>query len=186
MRAIRPDIDWVSLAELGMEDEPPEDADTFDGNALFKATWAWERTGLMSLADDSGLEVEALGGLPGVHSRRFSVEATAEANNRLLLDKLRGESNRGARFRCVLALVDAAGGRTVEGQCLGQIGVELSGKGGFGYDPLFYADDGNGLSFAELSASHKNAISHRGRALVRLGELLVPPSRDDQGHDERG
>jgi XTP/dITP diphosphohydrolase len=173
-RAIRPDIDWVSLGDLGVEDEPPEDADTFDGNAAMKASWSWARTGLPSLADDSGLEVDALGGLPGVRSRRFHPDATAASNNRLLLERLAGVSRRTARFRCVLALADERGVATVEGRCEGVIGLAPAGSGGFGYDPLFIADGGQGRSFGELPADVKNALSHRAKALLRLGDLLVP------------
>lgn len=159
-------LDWPELPE------PPEDEPTFEGNALSKARFIHDRTGLPVLADDSGLEVDALGGAPGVHSKRFSPEATGPANNALLLARLRGVTERQARFRCVLAYVDGEVARTVDGRCEGRIAESPRGEHGFGYDPLFLPNEAPGRSMAELSMAEKNAISHRGRAFQRLAELI--------------
>jgi XTP/dITP diphosphohydrolase len=162
----------VSLADLGFTDDPPETCDTFLGNALQKARYVFERTGQISVADDSGLEVAALGGAPGVHSKRFSREQTAEANNRLLLERMKGITRRHARFRCVIAVVGPELERWAEGSCEGTIGQEPRGTGGFGYDPLFWPTERPGQTLAELSMADKNLISHRGRAFRQLPVLL--------------
>ena len=154
--------------------EPPETGDTFEANALQKARFVHERTGGLVMADDSGIEVDALGGAPGVHSKRFSDEATAAANNALLLDELEGVDDRTARFRCVLALVGPGFERTCDGRCEGRIGHTLRGDGGFGYDPLFLPDEAPGRTMAELTMDEKNTISHRGRAFRQLPALLQP------------
>ncbi len=161
-----------SLADLGLDLDPPETGSTFEANALQKARYVFEHTGQATVADDSGIEVDALDGAPGVYSKRFSPEATAEANNRLLLERLADANDRTARFRCVIAVVDGRGERYASGACEGQIATELSGEGGFGYDPLFLPDEAVGRSMAELSAAEKNAISHRGRAFRQLPGLL--------------
>jgi XTP/dITP diphosphohydrolase len=152
--------------------ELPETGDTFVANALQKARFVFEHTGITALADDSGLEVDALGGAPGVYSKRFSPEGIDAANNRLLLERLAGVTKRTARFRCVLALVGPDGERTAEGRCEGTIAMAPSGAGGFGYDPLFLPFDAPGRAMAELAMDEKNAISHRGRALVHLPSML--------------
>ena len=152
--------------------ELPETGDTFVANALQKARFVYEHTGIAALADDSGLEVDALGGAPGVYSKRFSPESTDAANNRLLLERLAGVTERTARFRCVLALVGPDRERTAEGRCEGTIAMAPSGAGGFGYDPLFLPLDAPGRAMAELTMDEKNAISHRGRALVHLPLML--------------
>ena len=161
-----------TLADLDHHDEVPETGDTFVANALQKAHHVHALTGLPCVADDSGLEVDGLDGRPGVHSKRFSPEATAAANNALLLQQLVDGADRTARFRCVLALVGLGEPRTVEGACEGRIAHTMSGEGGFGYDPLFLPDETPGRSMAELSADEKNAISHRGRAFRQLPGLL--------------
>jgi len=177
VRRILADLDVTvqSLDDLGLDLDPPETGDTFEANALQKARYVHERTGQPTVADDSGLEVDGLGGRPGVHSKRFSPEATAEANNALLLASLGPEADRTARFRCVVAVVDTHGERTASGACEGRIATELSGAGGFGYDPLFLPDEAPGRSMAELSMDAKNAISHRGRAFRALPSLLERP-----------
>ncbi len=153
-----------------------EDAPTFAGNAEKKARAALAASGAPSLADDSGLEVDALGGEPGVRSARWAGEPCDDAaNNRKLLRALDGvpDERRGARFRCALAFVDADG--TVlraEGTCEGRIGHAPRGSGGFGYDPLFIVD-GDGRTMAELAPDEKNRISHRARALGKLAEALA-------------
>ncbi len=166
------DLELQTLAELGFAEDPPETQDTFAGNALQKARFVYERTGLACVADDSGVEVDALDGAPGVHSKRFSPSQTFEANNQLLLDKLEGVANRRARYRCVIAVVGPSGERTAEGRVEGTIGTAPHGEGGFGYDPLFWPDEAPGRSMAELTMEEKNAISHRGRAFRQLPGLL--------------
>lgn len=145
-----------------------EDGNTFEENAAKKAVALARATGQWALADDSGLEVEALGGAPGVHSAVFAGEPRDDqANNRKLLDALRGVSNRRARFRAVLALASPSGRvETVEGVCEGRIAWEPRGSGGFGYDPLF-VPEGYDKTFAEMTPAEKNALSHRGRAVAR-------------------
>ena len=156
-----------------MPDDLPEDGDNFVDNALQKARFVAAAAGLPALADDSGLEVEALGWGPGVYSKRYSVAGTDEANNQKLLAELGERPSRRARYRCVLALALPDGKEaSVDGLCEGHIGYEHLGEGGFGYDPLFWPDDAPGRTMAELTQAQKNAISHRGRALRRLGELL--------------
>lgn len=168
----------VAVEVLGLDAFPelpeiPEDEDTFEGNALAKARFAAARTGLLTLADDSGLEVDALGGAPGVRSKRFSPEATAASNNRLLLTRLDGATDRRARFVCALAAVHGGAEAVLRGTCEGAILTAPRGDGGFGYDPLFAPDATPGRAMAELSAAEKNAISHRGNALAQLDGLLA-------------
>jgi len=159
--------DWPALPE------PPETQDTFTGNALQKARFVYERTGIMAVADDSGLVVDALGGQPGVRSKRWTPEATAQSNNRHLLSALDGITTRTARFVCAMAVVWSGGERVIEGYCEGSIAMALRGAGGFGYDPLFLPDARPGQTMAELSAADKNAISHRGQAFTHLPGLLA-------------
>jgi XTP/dITP diphosphohydrolase len=175
-----PGVQLVGADEVsGLPEEVVEDADTFAGNAVKKARELCAASGLWTLADDSGLEVDALGGEPGVRSARYAGEpSNAAANNARLLRALAGVGNRAARFRCVLALA-APDGRiwTVDGRCEGRIGLAEAGCGGFGYDPLFIPD-GHRLTFAELPAAEKNRISHRGAALAAAvqawGDWLKP------------
>jgi XTP/dITP diphosphohydrolase len=143
-----------------------EDGDTLQANAVKKAVEIANATGCWALADDSGLEVDALGGAPGVYSARYAGEPCSyEANNEKLLRELLGKEDRSARFRTVIALSDPDGNvRTVEGSCPGKIIEELRGTNGFGYDPLFMPQ-GCSETFAELSSEVKNRISHRARAL---------------------
>lgn len=161
-----------SLDDVDLDLDPPETGLTFEDNALQKARFVHERTGLPCVADDSGIEVDALGGAPGVHSRRFSPEATDEANNHLLLERLHGVTDRRARFRCVLALVAPGFERTAEGRCEGRIAEAARGAYGFGYDPIFLPDERPGRSMAELTMVEKNAISHRSRAFSQLPALV--------------
>ncbi len=172
-------LELVRPADVGCESfHVVEDGATFEDNALLKARAAYAATGLMALADDSGLEVDALGGLPGVRSARFAGEQASDAdNNALLLRELEDvdESARTARFRCALALVvpwqDAP--LFTAGSCEGQLQRSPRGSGGFGYDPLFVANASAGLSLAELDDAAKNALSHRGAAV----RALVPQLR---------
>ncbi|MGI6604693.1 MAG: XTP/dITP diphosphatase [bacterium] len=153
-----------------------EDASTFRENALKKARATFTFTGLPSLADDSGLEVDALGGLPGVQSHRFAgPQGDDTANNAKLLTLLQGlpPEKRTARFRAVLALVWGEGKElTVDGTCEGVILEKERGSGGFGYDPLFYLPERD-LTMAEMDLQDKNAVSHRGKAIQRLSGLLT-------------
>ena len=158
-------------------DAPPdvtEDADTLDGNARKKARAFYEHTGLPALADDTGLEVAALDGGPGVHTARFAgPDATPDDNKRRLLDVMEGVEDRRARFRTVAALVEDDGTmRTFEGICSGTITTEPQGDGGFGYDPLFLPD-GRDQTFAEMPPETKNQISHRRKALDAVRQFLT-------------
>lgn len=166
-----PGVQVVGLDRWPELPEPPEDHDSFRDNALQKARFVHQRLGLPVVADDSGLEVDALGGAPGVRSKRFTPQATAASNNARLLAELTGVQDRRARFRCVLALVTDRGEATADGTCEGRIAQAPRGDAGFGYDPLFLPDDHPGATLAELSADQKNAISHRGRAFRQLPAL---------------
>ncbi len=170
------------LEELGIEllssldfpelEEVDEDQPTLEGNALKKARYVYQRTGFPSLSDDTGLEVDALNGSPGVYSARYAgEEATYQDNVQKLLSEMSGKESRTARFRTVLALVDETKEYTFEGICEGVILEEQRGDNGFGYDPVF-RPEGFDLSFAELDVSVKNRISHRGRAIQQFVEFL--------------
>lgn len=162
----------VGLVDIGCTADIPENADTFAGNALAKALYVREHYGLACIADDSGLEVDALGGRPGVFSARFAGEHDSDANNALLLRLMKGVKNRAARFRCVVCFMDEAGdAHYFEGKVEGEILDGMQGGGGFGYDPLF-RPLGWKKSFGEASADEKNAVSHRGRAVEALRMYL--------------
>ena len=165
-------IEVVGLGHLGDLPEIPEDQDSFEGNALQKARFIHARTGELCVADDSGLEVDSLDGAPGVRSKRFTPEATAESNNRHLLQTMSDIDERSARFRCAIAVVGPTGEATSSGACEGHIATTPSGEGGFGYDPLFMPADFPGQSMAELTSAEKNSVSHRGRAFRQLPVLL--------------
>lgn len=163
----------VTLREVGITEDIPETGQTLDENASQKARYVWERTGLDCFADDTGLEVEALGGAPGVRSARYATDGhDFAANNRKLLAELEGVSNRRARFRTVISLIEGGVERQVEGIVEGVIAESESGNEGFGYDPLFIPD-GYDRTFADMSAEEKNAISHRARAVANLVKLLA-------------
>lgn len=165
-----------SLGDYPTMPETVEDGETFQQNAIKKAREAAQFTGILALADDSGLEVDYLKGLPGVHSARFAGEPKDDAaNNRKLLELMQGVpwEKRTARFRCVMALCTPQGEIfTSDGSCEGYILEELKGKGGFGYDPLFYIPDYD-QTFAELDIEIKNKISHRGKALSGALNILT-------------
>ena len=167
-----PGWDLVPLSAFPQIPDPPETADSFEGNALQKARFVFERTGLPSIADDSGLEVDALGGAPGVHSKRYTPQAVAETNNARLLSELQGVADRSARFVCALALVTSHGERAWRGTVEGRIGHQPRGEQGFGYDPLFLPDAAPGRSMAELAPHEKDSISHRGMALQALPQVM--------------
>lgn len=172
------DLEVVTLNEFPDAPEVEEDGLTFQENAIKKAREIARFTGCLTLADDSGLEVDALGGRPGVFSARFAGEPSDdERNNQKLLDMLQGipAQERTARFRCVIAIASPDGRvETTEGTCDGRIGFFPRGQGGFGYDPLFIPD-GFKQTFAELSSEVKNRISHRGKALQKASKLLRGP-----------
>lgn len=162
----------VTLKDVGITEDIPETGATLDENASLKARYVYECTGLDCFADDTGLEVEALDGAPGVHSARYATDGhDFKANNRKLLSELSGTDNRRARFRTVISLIRDGIEQQVEGTVEGRIATEESGCEGFGYDPLFIPD-GYDVTFAEMSADEKNAISHRGRAVAKLAEIL--------------
>jgi len=193
LRSLLSDLPFelVSYAEIvGERRMLSEDGDTFEANAVQKARAVCHATRLLSLADDSGLEVDALGGRPGVRSARFAHERATDAeNNAALLRALEDvdEGGRAARFRCVLALAspgeDAA--RVVEGRCEGSIARTPRGSGGFGYDPLFVVQDANGRAMAELAELEKNAISHRSRAVRALHPILLELVNQKLAESER-
>jgi len=181
MREIRKALKGLGLLILSLNHfsdipEVQEDGKTFTENALKKARFYSTYFDQLTLADDSGLEVEILKGMPGVHSARYSGErASAQENNQKLLREMEGipTSKRGARFRCVMALVSTDGRQTItEGVCRGRIGFKEVGKRGFGYDPLFILPH-YGKTMAQLSVEEKNRISHRGKALRRMRRVLA-------------
>ncbi len=166
-------VEVVSLAEAGLEGEILETANTLQGNALQKAQWVWERTHTDCFADDTGLEVDALGGAPGVYSARYAGEhCSFDDNIDKLLAALDGQSNRKADFRTVICLIENGKECYFEGRVDGQILSERHTNGeGFGYDPIFMPDR-FAVSFAEMPLDVKNRISHRGLAVAKLKEYL--------------
>ncbi len=166
------EFELVTLRECGITEEIPEDEPTLEGNARQKARYVYERTGMDCFADDTGLEVDALNGAPGVHSARYATdEHNFEANNRLLLENLRCATSRKAHFRTVIALILGGKEYLFEGRVEGEILHDSQGEEGFGYDPLF-SPDGYEKSFAQMTLDEKNRISHRGRAVQKLVEFL--------------
>lgn len=171
---VGPQFNVLSLADIGCDDDIPEDSPTLEGNAIQKARWVKERYGYDCFADDTGLEVNALNGAPGVRSARYAPGDghDSAANMNLLLHNLENVADRKARFRTVMALmIGTEPPRLFEGIVEGVILEAPRGKGGFGYDPVFMPD-GLDRSFAECSAEEKNAISHRGRATRALVTYL--------------
>ena len=165
-------FELVTLRECGITEDIPENEPTLEGNALAKARYVYSRTGLNCFADDTGLEVDALGGEPGVRSARYATDGhDDEANKRLLLERMQGVENRAAQFRTAVALIMDGEEYLFEGIVRGDIATEEHGEGGFGYDPLFFPE-GGAKTFAEISAEAKNEISHRGRAVRKLAEFL--------------
>lgn len=160
----------MSLREIGCHDDIPETADTFAGNAIQKARYIKEHYGYDCFADDSGLEVDALGGAPGVFSARYS-GGGSEANMEKLLHNLTEKNERGAQFRTVIALLVGEETHLFEGIVRGTIIHERRGEGGFGYDPIF-VPEGYDLTFAQLGSDVKNRISHRAKAVEKLAEYL--------------
>lgn len=175
------DFEVVSAAELGITDFPEEDGDSYQANALVKAKHVAKATGLPSLADDSGLEVDALDGAPGLHSARYGGKETSKERVALLLSELERTppGERKARFICSLALVTPAGDAIAfRGEAAGEISAVPHGKAGFGYDPVFFSHDLY-TTFAEANLEQKQAVSHRGRALGALMDWLESNEAED-------
>lgn len=165
-------VELLSLADIDCHDDIPETADTLEGNALIKARYIYDKYGCSCFADDTGLEVDALGGEPGVYSARYAGENNdSEANMRKLLQNLTGKSERSAQFRTVIALIIEGEEFLFDGIVRGRISEERMGSAGFGYDPIF-VPDGYEESFAQMAAEQKNAISHRSRAASALNDYL--------------
>ena len=163
----------VGLDDIGCAEEVPETSGTIEGNAIQKAEYVKAHYGVDCFADDTGLEVEALGGAPGVDTAFYAGPAKdADANMAKLLDALAGQDNRRAQFRTVIALTGRDGTCTFEGICTGAIAEERSGAEGFGYDPVF-RPDGEAVTFAEMEAVRKNALSHRGKAVRAMVKELT-------------
>lgn len=177
LRELLRDSAWDvrSIDDFGPVDEPEETEDSFEGNALLKARYYGEKFGVCCVADDSGIEVDALEGGPGVLSARYAGDVCTYAdNNEKMLHALNGvpEKDRGARFVCCAAFADTNGDSFVETGCVeGRIASECRGENGFGYDPLFIPE-GYNLTFGELNPEEKRAVSHRGRAFRNLSDRL--------------
>ena len=165
-------IDLVTLRDVGITDEAPEDGATFEANALQKARWYAQASGEWTLADDSGLEVAALNGAPGVYTRRYAgPNASDQQNYEKLLAETVGVADRSARFVCTMALIDpvTSSARTFRGECTGHLTTAPRGEFGFGYDPIFEVD---GRTMAERAPAEKDALSHRGRAATLVAAAL--------------
>ena len=176
------DIELVTLPDAGISDDIPENEPTLEGNAMHKARYVYERTGQPVFADDTGLEVDSLGGLPGVRSARFAgAQKDSDANIKKLLQMLEGSQNRKARFRTVIALIIDGTEYSFDGIVEGEIINEKRGKEGFGYDPVFVPEGGS-RTFAEMTLDEKSRLSHRARAFRKLKEFLsVRAVRDNKG-----
>lgn len=173
-------FDVKGLKDIGCNEDIPETADTLEGNALQKARYVYEKYGVDCFADDTGLEVDALGGAPGIYTARYGSlngygdSHDTNANINCLLDKLSGvgEEHRTARFRTVIALIRDGKEYTFDGIVEGRIVENLRGTDGFGYDPVFEVEQ-TGLTFAEMGPEQKNLLSHRGRATKKLVDFLI-------------
>lgn len=172
MEILPPEFELLSLNDIHCTDDIPETGDTLEANAAQKSFYIWNKYRINCFADDTGLEIEAIGNEPGVYSARYAGEDKSAAANMLkVLEKLEGETNRKAQFRCVISLIIEGKETQFEGVVKGKILKEKQGEAGFGYDPIF-VPDGYNQSFAEMSATDKNQISHRGRAVMKLVEYL--------------
>ena len=174
LAGVAPFVELLSVKDKGLTDFPPEEGSSYVENAAVKAVYAATQTGLPGLGDDSGLEVAALDGAPGLYSARFGGELTSDERLAYLLDKLEGvpDSARDARFVCALVLATPEGEtHTFWGECQGEITYSATGTSGFGYDPVFYSHDLH-KTFAEASETEKERVSHRGRAVAHLGRWL--------------
>jgi len=162
----------LSLEDIGCNVDIPETADTIEGNAILKARYVYEKYGFSCFADDTGLEIEALHGEPGVYSARYAgSQRNSEDNMGLVLANLRNETNRAAQFKTIIALHLGQEQYVFEGIVKGQITLEKRGENGFGYDPIFQPED-NLKTFAQMTLEEKAAISHRGRAVAKLIDFL--------------
>lgn len=176
IQAILTQYEILSLKDIGCTEEIPETADTIKGNAILKAKYVKEHYGYDCFADDTGLEVDALNGAPGVYSARYAGEAkNADNNMNKLLQELANKDNRKAHFTTVIAFIQGEEVFTFEGIVKGSITTEKIGDGGFGYDPIFQPE-GYQKTFAQLTGSEKNAISHRGLAVQQLAKFLQQKS----------
>ena len=165
-------IEVLSLNDINCHDDIPETADTLEGNALIKAKYIYDKFGVDCFADDTGLEVDVLGGEPGVYSARYAgEECNSEANMHKLLHNLTGKNNRDAQFRTVIALIIKGEEKLFNGIVKGKISNEKMGDAGFGYDPIFIPE-GFSESFAQMTSDMKNSISHRYRATEELSNYL--------------
>jgi len=165
-------IEILSLKDINCNEELPETNPTLQENALQKAKYVYQNYGFNCFADDTGLEIDALGGAPGVYSARYAGEdCSAEDNMKKVLDKLEGEKERSAKFRTVIALIIDGEETLFEGECKGSMTKTKSGVEGFGYDPIF-TPEGYELTFAEMSKDEKGFISHRGKAVEKLVNFL--------------
>ena len=173
LQALFPDgIEILSLIDINCNEELPETNPTLQENALQKAKYVYQNYGFNCFADDTGLEIDALGGAPGVYSARYAGEdCSAEDNMKKVLDKLEGENERSAKFRTVIALIIDGEETLFEGECKGSMTKTKSGVEGFGYDPIF-TPEGYELTFAEMSKDEKGFISHRGKAVEKLVNFL--------------
>ena len=173
LREIMPDhITILSLADIHCEGDIPETADTLEGNALIKAHYVYDRYGFDCFADDTGLEVEALNGGPGVHTARYAGESQdPDANMKKMIAEMQENTNRHARFRTVIALIEKGVEHLFTGIVDGEIATEPRGEQGFGYDPIFIPEQ-TGLTFAQMGEEGKNQISHRARAVGKLLDFL--------------
>lgn len=170
--AVGANIQLKSLTDINCSDDIPETRETLEGNALQKAEYIFDKYSINCFADDTGLEIDALNGEPGVYSARYAgPQREAEDNMAKVLELMKSETNRKARFRTVMALIIDDQKYLFEGVVEGQILSEKTGKDGFGYDPIFQPD-GYSLSFAEMSLADKNKISHRAKAVHKLVEFL--------------
>lgn len=161
-----------TLQDIGCDDDIPENQPDLAGNALQKARYVYEKYNVDCFADDTGLEIEALNGEPGVYSARYAgAEKSSDKNMDLVLEKLKDQSNRKAQFRTAIALILDGKEYLFEGTVKGEIRHERSGEKGFGYDPIFEPEN-YGKTFAEMSLEEKNDRSHRGRAIEKLGAFL--------------
>jgi XTP/dITP diphosphohydrolase len=167
-------VQLLSLADIGCHEELPETQPTLEGNARQKAQYVWDHYGVACFADDTGLEVDALGGEPGVYSARYAgPEREAAANVAKLLRELGTQPNRQARFRTVISLVRSADDvHEFSGEVQGIIAAAPIGRSGFGYDPVFVPSEGDGRTFAEMTLIEKNLLSHRARAVAGLVDFL--------------
>lgn len=172
IKALLSDYEIVSLSDINCFDDIPETSDTLEGNALLKASYIFEKYGLDCFADDTGLEVDALNGEPGVYSARYAGDDHNSLNNMMkLLDKLGENPHRKAHFRTVIALIEGGKVQYFEGRIDGEIAHSPRGEAGFGYDPIFVPTSYN-QSFAELGTEEKNKISHRALAVQKLAIYL--------------